>query len=330
MMRRFLVAAVAACALAGMISAAAQEKPAKRPAGTAILWTDPGDIRSRDLFYGPGGTEGQPQPPYRFDGEDEKGTSPKFSVKDGRGEKWKVKLGVEARPEVAATRLMWAVGYFTNINYFVNDLRVDDMPKQLSRGNEFVDTAGEAFQARLQRKPGKDHKPWSWDKNPFKGTREFNGLRVMMALLHNWDLKDDNNAWYEDKQGRAIYYVTDLGASFGTTGKSYSDVSSKNNLDAYRNAKFLSKVTPEYVSFNFPTHPAIYHVFNLPYFIHGTHNRWIGQQIPRGDVKWIASLLAQLSPQQIKDAFRAAGYRPEQIDAFSEVLQDRIAELSKL
>ncbi len=330
MVRQFLVATVTACIAAGMISASAQEKPAKPAVGTAVLWTDPGDIRSRDLFYGPGGEDGQPQPPFQFVAEDEKGTSPKFSVKDVGGEKWKVKLGVEARPEVAATRLLWAVGYFTNINYFVNDARIDGLPAQLSRGNEFVDKAGEAFQARFQRKPGKDHKPWSWDKNPFKGTREFNGLRVMMALLHNWDLKDDNNAWYKDKHGRAVYYVTDLGASFGTTGKSYTDVGSKNNLESYRNAKFLSKVTPEYVSFNFPTHPAIYHVFNLPYFIHGTHNRWIGQHIPRQDLKWIASLLAQLSPQQIKDAFRAAGYAPEQVDAFSEVLQDRIAELAKL
>lgn len=329
MVRRFLVSMVV-CVMAAAPAAIAQEKSATAEPRAPVLWTDPGDIGSRDLFYGPGGKDGQPRGPFQFAGEDEKGTSPKFEVKDGGGEKWKVKLGVEARPEVVATRLMWAVGYFTNINYFVNHFQAEGMPAQLSRGNESVDKAGEAFQARLQRKPGHDHKPWSWDKNPFQGTREFNGLRVLMALLHNWDLKDDNNAWYEDKQGRAIYYVSDLGASFGTTGKSYSDVSSKNNLDAYRHTKFLSKVTPDDVSFNFPTRPAAYHVFNLPYFIHGMHNRWIGEHIPRRDVKWIASLLAQLTPQQLHDAFRAGGYTPEQIDEFTQVLQSRIAELAKL
>ena len=32
-------------------------------------------------------------------------------VRDAKGVKWSVKLGIEARPEVAASRLVWAVGY---------------------------------------------------------------------------------------------------------------------------------------------------------------------------------------------------------------------------
>ena len=55
----------------------------------------------------------------------------------------------------------------------------------------------------------------------FTGTRELNGLRVMMALINNWDLKDENNAIYREKPVRdQIYEVSDLGASFGTTGRS--------------------------------------------------------------------------------------------------------------
>src|SRR5512140_2107959 len=142
MVRQFFLWTVTACLLAGTVPARAQKHQGKDGAGTAVLWVDPGDIRSRDLFYGVGGKDGEPQPPFRFEGEDEKGTSPKFDVKDGRGEKWRVKLGVEARPETAATRLLWAVGYFTNIDYFVNDIHVDGMPAQLSRGVEFVDKAG--------------------------------------------------------------------------------------------------------------------------------------------------------------------------------------------
>lgn len=329
MFRRLVLSVLVTCAIAACPLAVAQKHAANQEPGKAVLWTDPGDIRSRDLFYGPGGKDGQPQPPFRFESEDKKGANPKFTVRDGNGEKWKVKLGIEAQPEVVATRLLWAVGYFTNTNYFVSDLRVDDLPK-LSRGSEFADPAGGGFRARLQRKPGKNEKSWSWDKNPFKGTREFNGLRVMMALLRNWDLKDDNNAWYEDKQGRAVYYVSDVGASFGTTGQSDTNEQSKNNRREYRGGKFVSKVTPTYVSFNFPTHPAFYYVFNPPYFAHFMGNRWIGQKIPRQDVQWIASLLSQLTQQQIQDAFRAAGYTPQQINDFSQVLAARITELSKL
>jgi hypothetical protein len=57
---------------------------------------------------------------------------------------------------------------------------------------------------------------------------------------------------------------------------------------------------------------------------------WIGKHIPRADAKWIGSLLAQLSPQQISDAFRAAGYTPKQAEAYADAVQARIAQLNNL
>jgi hypothetical protein len=44
----------------------------------------------------------------------------------------------------------------------------------------------------------------------------------------------------------------------------------------------------------------------------------------------VGGLLAQLTPEQIHDAFRAADYSPQDIDAFVAVVQRRIAELGKL
>jgi hypothetical protein len=58
--------------------------------------------------------------------------------------------------------------------------------------------------------------------------------------------------------------------------------------------------------------------------------RWIGKHIPRSDAKWIGGLLAQLSPNQIRDTFRAAGYSPELVEGFSAVVEERIAELNSL
>src|SRR6267142_756790 len=34
--------------------------------GESVLWFDPGDVAALDLAYGIGGSEGQPQPPFRF------------------------------------------------------------------------------------------------------------------------------------------------------------------------------------------------------------------------------------------------------------------------
>ena len=41
-----------------------------------------------------------------------------------------------------------------------------------------------------------------------------------MALINNWDLKEVNNAIYEEKGEGPRYVVSDLGATFGETGNS--------------------------------------------------------------------------------------------------------------
>ncbi len=95
-----------------------------------VLWTVPANIVSRDLLHGRGGKSGQPAPgAFVFDKEDESGTNPKFLVTDARGVRWKVKLGQEAQPEVAASRLVWAAGYYTDIDYLVPQMRVTGLPE---------------------------------------------------------------------------------------------------------------------------------------------------------------------------------------------------------
>jgi len=89
------------------------------PHGENILWADPGDVPSLDFQSGVGGPEGQPQPPFRFAQEDISGTIPKVNVIDNRGVAWNVKWGPEARASVFCTRLLWACGYFTEHEYFL-------------------------------------------------------------------------------------------------------------------------------------------------------------------------------------------------------------------
>src|SRR5580698_6295099 len=90
----------------------APKKTHEPSVGPGVLWRDPVDIASRDLIYGPGGAKDQPRDPFVFVKEDTSGTNPKFVITDANGVKWKLKLGEEARPETAASRLVWAAGYF--------------------------------------------------------------------------------------------------------------------------------------------------------------------------------------------------------------------------
>ena len=306
-------------------------KKGEHAAGTPVLWRDPVDIASRSLIYGPGGEKDQPRDPFVFVKEDLKGTNPKFVIKDAAGVKWKLKLGIETRPETAASRIVWAAGYFADQDYYVPDLIIRGMPQSLHRGQKYVEPDGYTHYARLKRYVDGEEKSgsWKWKDNPFSGTREFNGLRVMMALINNWDLKDVNNSIYYDN-GDEVYLVSDLGASFGTTGFGMTLAESKGNLESYTNSKFIQKVAPPVVDFFGPGPPAFDHIIQPGNFKSRLDMEWIGKGIPIEDARWIGQILGKLSPQQIQDAFGSAGFSPQEVAGFSAALEKRIAELSRL
>jgi len=307
------------------------KKSEKVAVGPPVLWREPADIASRDLLYGPGGEKDQPQDPFTFIKEDLNGTNPKFVIKDSAGVKWKLKLGEEARPETAASRLVWAAGYFADEEYFLPDLVIRNVPSNLHRGEKYVEPDGFTHNARLKRYLEGEEKfgNWKWKDNPFTGTRELNGLRVMMALINNWDLKDVNNSIYT-LNGEKLYVVTDLGASFGSTGLAVTRAGGKGNLPVYEQSKFIAKMTPTLIDFNVPSRPALTNIFAVQNFASRVNMEWIGKNIPIDDARWIGKILARLSPEQIQKAFGAAGFSPKEVAGFSAVVESRIAELNAL
>ena len=299
------------------------------------LWHDPGNIAGLNLFYGQGGQKSMPVAPFVFEAEDHSGTNPKFDVRDSQGKKWRVKLGEEVRPEVVASRLLWATGYYVNDDYVLTTAEIQDL--HISRGASMV-KHGRVAEARFARKPSGQKKIgiWKWKENPFTGTREFNGLRVMMAVMNSWDLKDINNAVFEDsRSGKELFLMSDVGATFGTNGLSWTNARSKGNADSFKDSKFIEKTTATTVSFGTPKPPTarLIEAFVVPElkdYARRADMRWIGEDIPRQDARWIASLLKQLSHQQLVDAFRAGHFPPDEIEAYVDVVESRIHELSTL
>ena len=311
-----------------------------RPVNTAelhntSLWHDPGNIASLDLFLGQGGRKGMPAAPFEFESEDKSGTNPKFDVRDANGKKWRVKLGEEARPEVVASRLLWATGYYVNDDYVLTTADIRNL--HIHRGASLVKD-GRIAEARFARKPAGQKKIgiWKWRDNPFIGSREFNGLRVMMAVMNSWDLKDVNNAVFEDSRtGRDLFLMSDVGATFGTNGLSWTRARSKGNIESFKDSKFIEKTTDSTVSFGTPKPPtgrliATAGIGEAKDYVNRVGMEWIGKEIPRKDARWIASLLKQLSHDQLVDAFRAGHFPPDQIEAYVELVESRIQELSSL
>jgi hypothetical protein len=319
----FLILALAPLsgpALAAQDDAKKDKGPkAEGPQGTPILWKEPTDIASRDLRLGPGGEGMKPDLSHvTFESEETGGYSVKWNVRDGSGKKWTAKLGNEAQPETVSLRLVWAAGYMTEISYLVPCAHIAGAPKPPG-GKDIERCEGDGFaNVRFKTRPKgeKNVGNWSWTDNPFVGTRELQGLVVLMGLLNNWDLKDANNKIFnapaeEFGQPAALYIVTDLGATFGKTGNAITR--SRNRPEDYIKSGFVERVEGDRVKFHY----------------HGKQSE-LFDNITVEQAKWIGDILAQLSKQQIDDAFRAGNYKPEEIDALSYELRARINELHSL
>ena len=287
--------------------------------GRPILWQEPTDIESRDLFYGPGGEENAPSPSgkYTFVKRSSSGTSEKIIVDDDKGRSWTVKFGPEARPETTASRLVWAAGYHVDAAYFVDRTRVE------GRGGFDI------WDVRFERRDDglKELGGWSWKANPFMGTRELQGLKVMMALINNWDLKDENNkvSRPNKESGRdrtlRVHYVSDLGGTLGATGNALRKIPGFSNLPAgskgdpngYANQIFIDGVQNGQVKFHYEG--------KSPQVLEG---------VTVENARWMGGLLGRLSDKQLSDAFRAGGFSDSEISIYVRAVRDRINQLKNL
>jgi hypothetical protein len=290
-----------AVACAGGAVSVPLEPPGERQ--LAELWVDPEP--DRDLFYGMGGRRLAPDPATRYTVIDVKrgGFSRGYTVVDPDGREWSVKFPPEAPTEVAASRILWGVGYHQPPVYHLAEWHADGAPRPNPQ-----------FPARFREsKPdlyGLDAETsWSYYRNPFVGTRPMNGLLVLQVMLGNSDLKDDQNRIYslDAPNGVTRWYVArDLGQTFGRTGLFDPP---RGDADVFERTPFIRGVENGYVRFHY----------------RGRH-RALFDRITPADVRWICERLSALTDVQLHDAFRAAGYPQPTADRFIRRLKERIAE----
>jgi hypothetical protein len=285
-------------------------RPTVNPATIPVeqLWIEP-DIAARDLFYGPGGAGLAPKEehPFTFVKLDATGYSPGYDVRAPDGTTWSVKLGSEAQPEVASSRLLWAIGYHQPPTYL------------LAKWTLTGEKSGPQDVGRFRPDP-KDETAadeWSFYENDFLETRELRGLLVANLIVNNWDWKDSNNKIYETTQphtGKPArrYVVRDLGASFGKTTSPippFRGQGTRNDLEGYESQRLIKAVNGERIEFDY----------------HGRHKRLV-ETIEIGDVVWTCRLFARLSDRQLDSAFRAAGFTDEMRQRYIAKLKSKIAE----
>jgi hypothetical protein len=286
----------------------AQKKKTKTakplPAGKAVMWQAV-NTRSLDLFEGPGGTEMHPDlSSIKFIKEEKKGHNKKFRISDGSGKIWIAKLGREAQPETAAVRLLYGLGYKTEINYLVPSLTIPGK--------------GTFKNVRLEARPDNVERigEWKWKTNPFVGTKELQGLKMMMVFMTNWDVVDLQNEIL-DVGGENHYIVSDLGATFGKLGN--------NNLPIIYRLGRKTGSPKHYIKTLFVKEVEDGEV-KLAY---KGKNRKLFRGFTVSEARWLSNHLNRLTDDQIRDAFRAANYSPADIETFSRAVRNKIVELDR-
>ena len=239
-----LVASLAACGSSGWWSAAeagdtamTRTNPRADAIARAQVWTAT-DIPSMDIKAGPARPDSVPFRATLMCAYDEKelsGASPKFACETGDEEELKVKYGgnnAEVYAEVAATRLLWALGFGADAMYPVRVV-CRGCPQTLN-GIPRANDEWVFDPATIERKlPGRELSEDGWAWRELEAVREDAGgaprahrdaLKLLAVFLQHTDTKpqqqrllclDEPADEDEDACRKPLMMVNDLGLTFG-------------------------------------------------------------------------------------------------------------------
>ncbi len=301
--------------------------PRKLLASRHRLWRDRGTPTLADLRFGPGGREGAPKAPFTFIEEHLSGSQPCVSVRDANGRLWRVKWGSEVRPEAFAVRLAHALGYFAEVTHYIDDGVIDGV-KELTRAKGCIDAECRFREARFELEDRDvrmlfDEHSWSWDDNPFIGTPQLSGLKLLVMLVSNWDTKDrrdvargSNTAIFERGARwarEARYLITDWGGAMGKWG---TNVVSRGRWDP----DGFEAQTPQFVT-------GIRDDGIVTFGYVGQRTADVAYDIPIDHVRWFYKYAARLTDAHLREGLMASGATDDEAARFARAILDRIEQL---
>ena len=296
--------------------------PATQP---AVLWRAPSGIGMENWTCGSAGCDHAPAPPFHFEKEDMEGTFPKLSVTDAKSRTWSVKFGAKVIPECFSSRFVAALGYVVEPSYYVPSFKLDDA-STLNRARSLVKSDGTFGRARFQLRDRNTLEflpkhAWSLTDNPFRGTHELAGLRVLLMMLSNWDAKDSrsgqessNTAVFRGPDGQMLYSFFDWGSSLGRWG----NITRRTRGDC---SGFRAD-TPHLIS---GVHGSI-----VLWGYSGKHEGDVRNGITIDDLRWLAPHLSAITAEQIRAGLKASGATDRENASWTESLEMRIHAVEAL
>jgi hypothetical protein len=302
-------------------------RPRRLMATSHAIWREPTASDLADLRFGPGGEPMQPAPPYHFVREHFEGSRPCVAVRDRYDRLWRVKWGNEAKPETFAVRFAWALGYFSEVTHLIAEGRILGA-SNLHRASALIEQDGSFHDARFELEDESvraffDEYSWAWNDNPFLGTPELSGLKMVNMLLSNWDTKDrrdvsrgSNTAIFEYRLSRsrreARYLISDWGGAMGRWG---TNVVSRGRWDVAgyeaQTPDFVTGVADGFVQFSYQ----------------GQRTAEIARGITVADAAWFYAWAARLTEGALCSGLIASGASEEEAGRFARALLDRIRQI---
>ena len=285
----------------------------------AQVWM-PGDVRSKNLRLGPQGESGfAPEAVVKCDYVEEKQTgTPKFDCALSPDDKIRVKYGElngEIYSEVAASRLLWALGFGADQMYPVKVV-CNGCPADPMKDHKKAEGTREFAAAVVERKvPGDQvelHKDsgWAWVELSFVDQTSGgaplahrDALKLLAAMIQHTDNKpqqqrlvclDKVHGLAPQQDGSCKHpfmMVNDLGKTFGQATMTNADKKSAVNFEAWSTTpmwkdkeKCVAQLTKSLTGSL--EHP----------------------KISESGRKFLADLLVQLSDRQLRDLFEVARF----------------------
>ena len=291
------------------------------------IWREPEPADLGDLRYGAGGSALVPAPPFRFVEEHFSGSQPCVAVRDARDRLWRVKWGGEARPEAFAVRLAWALGYFAEVTHYVVSGRIEGADG-LRRARDLIGPDGAFRDGRFELEDRAvrmlfDEHSWAWHDNPFVGTPQLSGLKIVVMLLSNWDAKDrrdvsrgSNTAIFEvpvsHHEREARYLITDWGGAMGKWG---TNVVSRGRWDpdgfAQQTPQFVTGVADGFVSFGYQ----------------GQRTADVARGITVEHAAWFYDYARRLREPALRDGLIVCGATDDEAARFAGAIRSRIEQI---
>lgn len=290
------------------------QSPRRALISRAHVWMST-DVAAQDLRRGPvlaNGFESGATVACEYVEEKMAGSSPKFACRIGEKDVVKVKFGGtngEVYAEVAATRLLWALGFPADRMYPVKVI-CHGCPERIAgvdqaNGDRVVDPAS------IERKyPGHEIREggegWSWqelnevsEEAGGAPRAQVDALKLVAVFLQHTDSKPvqqrivcADEKKHEDGCSRTLLMINDLGMTFGRASRTNSDPPSSSNLDGWSHMPVWKNATGC--------------VGNLPKSLSGTLADPVISEAGR---EFLAGLLTQLTDQQLNDLFDVARFR---------------------